>query len=112
MSKMNRDRLSSQTNPNGLFAEFTSGLTQETFSTQERIILATADIRSFLIEVAGLDPDMAGVATARSMHEALAATGTEIATEEIDDLIRQGCEYSSEYAVDRAIDMINHPHEE
>jgi hypothetical protein len=99
------DILSSPTNPNGLL-EMLSSRQLEDLDTYHRVLLAIADTKSFLVEVAGLDLDMAEVAAARSSRELLGALGIKVSDEEINNLIRKSSELSDAVAVDRAIHMM------
>ena len=107
MTKPNLDRLASPVNPNGLFAEAIDGTLKEQFpDTKERLILAVADIKSFLVEVVGLDLDMADLVAARATQEVLAATDTDLTDYEVGRAIEMGSNFSTGVAVDRAIDAI------
>lgn len=100
------DILSSLTNPNGLLDEFSSGIVETAIKDpRQRVILAIADTKSFLVEVAGLDLDMADVAAARSAREMLGALGIQLSDEGTNVLLQEASAFSNEAAVDRAIHM-------
>ena len=107
MANHNYDRLSSPTNPNGIFDEFANGTLKEKFPEQEhRLILAVADIKSFLIEAVGVDPDMADVVAARAAQEIASALDSDLTQDEVGRAIEIGSHLSSSVAVDRAINNI------
>ena len=107
MASQNYDRLSSPTNPNGVFGEFTDGSLKERFpEKKDRLTIAVADIKSFLIETVGVDPDMAEVVAARAAQEITSALDSDLTQNEIDRAIEMGSELSSRIAVDRAVDNI------
>lgn len=107
MSSPNYDRLSSPTNPNGVFGELTDGSLKEQFpEQQERLIIAIADIKSFLIEVVGVDPDMSDIVAARAAQEITSALDTDLTPHEVNRAIELGSTLSSNIAVDRAVDDI------
>jgi hypothetical protein len=104
MSNPNHDRLSSPTNPNGVFGEFIDGSLKEQFpEKKDRLMIAVADIKSFLIETVGVDPDMADVVAARAAQEITSALDSDLTQNEIDRAIAMGSELSSSVAVDRAV---------
>lgn len=103
----NYDRLTSPVNPNGIFGDFIDGSIKEQFPGQrERLILATADVKSFLIEVAGLDPDMAEVVAARATREVAMALDSDLSDTELSRAIELGGRLSEDVAVSRALDNI------
>ena len=107
MENHNYDRLSSPTNPNGIFGEFVNGTLKEKFPEQEhRLVLAVADIKSFLIEVVGVDPEMADVVAARAAQKITSALDSDLTQDEVGRAIEMGSELSSSVAVDRAINNI------
>ena len=107
MANRNYDRLSSPTNPNGVFGEFTDGSLREQFpEKKDRLTIAVADIKSFLIEAVGVDPDMADVVTARAAQEITSALDSDLTQDEVNRAIETGSELSSTIAVDRAVDNI------
>ena len=107
MENHNYDRLSSPTNPNGIFDKFANGTLKEKFPEQEhRLILAVADIKSFLIEAVDVDPDMAEVVAARAAQEITSALDSDLTQDEVNRAIEVGSELSSTIAVDRAVDNI------
>lgn len=107
MTNQNYDRLSSPANPNGVFGEFIDGSLREQFPEKKhRLTIAVADIKSFLIEVVGVDPDMADVIAARSAQEITSALDSELTQNEINRAIEIGSELSSTVAVDRVVDNI------
>lgn len=107
MTKQNYNRIASPVNPNGVLADSVDGFLKEQFpDPRERLIIAIADIKSFLVEVAGLDLDMADVVAARAAQEILAATDTDLTQQDINYAIELGSALSTHVAVDRAIDGI------
>jgi len=107
MSSPNFDRLSSPTNPNGVFGEFIDGSLKEQFpDKKQRLTIAVADIKSFLIESVGVDPDMADVVAARAAREITSALDSDLTQNEVNHAIEMGSELSSTIAVDRAVDNI------
>lgn len=107
MSNPNYDRLSSPTNPNGVFGEFIDGSLREQFpEKKDRLTIAVADIKSFLVEAAGVDPELADVVAARAAQEITFALDSDLTQNEVDRAIKIGSELSSSIAVDRAVDNI------
>lgn len=107
MANHNYDRLSSPTNPNGVFGEFIDGSLKEQFpEKKDRLTIAVADIKSFLIETIGVDPEMADIVAARAAQEITSALDSELTQNEVDRAIEMGSELSSSIAVDRAVDNI------
>lgn len=107
MADRNYDRLSSPTNPNGVFGEFINGSLKEQFpEKKDRLTIAVADIKSFLVDTAGVDPEMADVVAARAAQEITSALDSDLTQNEIDRAIEMGSELSSSIAIDRAIDDI------
>lgn len=101
------DRLSSPTNPNGVFGEFIDGTLKEQFPEhKDRLIIAVADIKSFLIETVGVDPEMADVVAARAAQEITSALDSDLTQDEINRAIEIGSELSGSIAVDRAVENI------
>ena len=101
---LRHDKLSSPTNPNGVFEDFVDGSMKERFQDpQERLIIATADVKSFLVEIAGLDPDMAEVVAARATQEVAHALNTNINDSDLAKCIEAGSKLSEKVAVDRAV---------
>ena len=101
------DRLSSPTNPNGVFGEFIDGSLKEQFpEKKDRLTVAIADIKSFLVESVGVDPDMAEVVAARAAQEITSALDSDLTQDEVNRAIEVGSELSSTIAVDRAVDNI------
>ena len=107
MAKRNYDRLSSPTNPNGVFGEFLDGSLEEQFpDKKDRLMIAVADIKSFLVESVGVDPDMADVVAARAAQEITSALDSGLTQHEVNRAIEMGSELSGSIAVDRAVDNI------
>lgn len=107
MENHNYDRLSSPTNPNGVFGEFIDGSLKEQFpEKKDRLTVAIADIKSFLVESVGVDPDMAEVVAARAAQEITSALDSDLTQDEVNRAIEVGSELSSTIAVDRAVDNI------
>ena len=107
MVNYNYDRLSSPTNPNGVFGEFIDGSLKEQFpEKKDRLTVAIADIKSFLVESVGVDPDMAEVVAARAAQEITSALDSDLTQDEVNRAIEVGSELSSTIAVDRAVDNI------
>ncbi len=105
--KNKHDKLSSPTNPNGLFEAFISGsIVEDVPDVHDRLTLAVADLKSFLVETAGLDPDMSEVVAARALQEFMGASGLPVDQTQVESIIRNGSELSSVTAVDRAVDEI------
>lgn len=101
------DRLSSPTNPNGVFGGFIDGSLKEQFpEKKDRLMIAAADLKSFLVESVGVDPDIAEVAAARAAQEITSALDSDLTQSEVDRAIEMGSKLSSAIAVDRAIDNI------
>ena len=107
MANHNYDRLSSPTNPNGVFGEFIDGSLKEQFpEKKDRLTVAIADIKSFLVESVGVDPDMADVVAARAAQEIASALDSDLTQDEVGRAIEIGSHLSSSVAVDRAINNI------
>ena len=107
MANHNYDRLSSLTNPNGVFGEFIDGSLKEQFpEKKDRLTVAIADIKSFLVESVGVDPDMAEVVAARAAQEITSALDSDLTQDEVGRAIEIGSHLSSSVAVDRAINNI------
>ncbi len=107
MANHSYDRLSSPTNPNGVFGEFIDGSLKEQFpEKKDRLMIAVADIKSFLVESVGVDPDMAEVAAARAAQEITSALDSDLTHNEVNRAIEMGSELSSTIAVDRTVDNI------
>ena len=107
MANHNYDRLSSLTNPNGVFGEFIDGSLKEQFpEKKDRLTVAIADIKSFLVESVGVDPDMAEVVAARAAQEITSALDSDLTQDEVGRAIEIGSHLSSSVAVERAINNI------
>ncbi len=107
MVNQNYDRLSSPTNPNGVFGEFINGSLKEQFpEKKDRLTIAVADVKSFLVETVGVDPGMADVVAARAAQEITSALDSDLTQDEVNRAIEMGSELSSTIAVNRAIDNI------
>lgn len=104
---MEHDYLAFATNPNGVFGEFVSGYMKEQFPDQkDRLMIAVADVKSFLVEVAGIDPEMAEVVAARAAREIALSLDTVLGDKELDETIMLGSRFSENVSVDRAITNI------
>ncbi|HUO61858.1 MAG TPA: hypothetical protein VMT96_00185 [Candidatus Bathyarchaeia archaeon] len=105
--KENYDPLASPTNPNGVFDKFIDGSIKEQFPDRNaRFMIAIADIKSYLVEVVRLDPEMAEVVAARAATEMGLALDTDLDQQELKECIDIGSELSEAAAVDRAISNI------
>lgn len=96
MANHNYNWLSLPTNPNGVFGEFIDGSHKEQFpEKKDRLTIGVADIKSFLIETIGVDPEMADIVAARAAQEITSALDSELTKNEVDRAIEMGTELSS-----------------
>jgi hypothetical protein len=78
----------SDENPNGLFeAILDPSFTESVPELDKRLAYVSADIQIYLIDVVGVDKDMAGIVAARALQEVLAAVDVSIPNENLDAIL-------------------------
>jgi len=78
----------SQENPNGLFeAILDPSFSENVPELDKRLTYVSADIQIYLMDVVGVDKDMAGIVAARALQEVLAAVNIDIPSEDIDSIL-------------------------
>lgn len=107
MSEIKHDLLASPSNPNGVFDAFVTRKVEKHIPNKvDRLTLAIADLRSYLVEVVNIEPEMAEVVAARAAYEIVNAVDGELSNNDIREASERGSKLSVDVSVDRAIEGI------
>lgn len=91
MTNSNEFYTRSSDNPNGLFeAILNPSFSEHVPELDKRLAYVSADIQVYLMDVVGVDKDMASIVAARALQEVLAAAKIQFTTEDMSTILQTG----------------------